>query len=72
MEYDDTGRPTRTTDENAHQTLREAIDQIGVKDSAKALGKWLSKFKGRVVDGHRLASFSPTKNRAIRWYVEKV
>jgi hypothetical protein len=40
--------------------------------NSKALGKWLSKYKGRIVDGHRLASLPPKGNRPIRWYVERV
>jgi putative DNA primase/helicase len=72
MEYDDTGRPERTTSDKMYPSLCEAIEQLGIRDNPNALGKWLSNNKGRVVDRHRLASRSAGKGRGLRWYVEEV
>lgn len=43
----------------------------GLKPDAKMLGRWLQRFKGRVVDGKRFANL-PNQKGGSQWWVEKV
>ena len=55
----------------AHPEFRDALLSIaygsGGSINAKALGRWLSRYRGRVINGHKITSCEDTHRKQIVW-----
>jgi hypothetical protein len=71
--YEDDGRPIHG-DDWRYPALREAVEAMGLNKQSpgRAFGKRLAKYKGRLVNGHRLASLPSSGSNTLRWYLERL
>jgi hypothetical protein len=54
----------------AHPEFRDALLSIaygGGSINAKALGRWLSRYRGRVINGHKITSREDTHRKQVVW-----
>jgi hypothetical protein len=62
----------RTTGNRKHPELHNAVAEIatsGLMLNAKKLGLWLKRYRGRIVNGLRLASDTDRHTKQQRWCV---
>jgi hypothetical protein len=57
--------------EDLNTALRLIADIRGFVN-ARAAGAWLSKMKGRIVDGFRIAMIMDGNKKQPRWFIEQV